>query len=71
MKITLEQWASRHYSKPPAIATLRHWAKGGLIQPAPVKVGRQWFVEPDAEYTRQQQIANIDSPIVERLVNGA
>ncbi|MBI5330104.1 MAG: excisionase [Betaproteobacteria bacterium] len=51
MKITLEAWASRHFDPPPKISTLRAWAGSGLIVPAPIKVGRLWMVEDEAEYS--------------------
>jgi hypothetical protein len=51
MKITLEAWAARHFDPPPALPTLRAWARSGHIQPAPVKVGRTWYVDSDATYT--------------------
>ncbi len=53
MKITLEAWAKKEFSPPPDIATLRRWARDGAIHPAPVKVGRTWYVERDAEYQHQ------------------
>lgn len=51
MKITLEAWASRKFDPPPKIGTLRAWAGNGLITPAPIKVGRLWMVEEEAEYS--------------------
>lgn len=48
MKITLQEWAERHLSKPPKLATLRAWAKAGRIQPAPVKTKGFW-VDENAE----------------------
>lgn len=51
MKITLDTWAARHFDPPPTLPTLRTWARSGHIQPAPVKVGRTWYVDSDATYT--------------------
>jgi predicted site-specific integrase-resolvase len=50
VKITLKAWAQGIFSPPPDIATLRRWARDGLICPAPEKVGRTWYVEKDAVY---------------------
>lgn len=52
MKITLDTWAARHFDPPPTLPTLRAWARSGHIQPAPVKVGRTWYVDSDATYTQ-------------------
>lgn len=30
--------------------TLRNWVNSGRIHPRPVKIGKRWFVQPDAEY---------------------
>ena len=30
--------------------TLLRWVHDGRIQPQPKKIGRKWFVRPDAEY---------------------
>lgn len=49
-RITLEAWASANFSPPPTLPTLRAWARQQRIQPAPVKVGRTWYVEPCAQY---------------------
>lgn len=51
MKITLDTWAARNFDPPPTLPTLRTWARSGHIQPAPVKVGRTWYVDADAAYT--------------------
>lgn len=51
MKITLDTWAARHFDPPPTLPTLRTWARSGHIQPAPIKVGRTWYVDSDATYT--------------------
>jgi predicted site-specific integrase-resolvase len=54
MKILLSKWAQQHFDPAPSIATLRQWAKTGQITPLPVKVGRAWMVDEDAEYTPLQ-----------------
>jgi len=50
MKILLTAWATRNFDPPPSINTLRQWARTGQIVPAPVKVGRAWMVEENAQY---------------------
>lgn len=62
-KITLEAWAKLHYDPPPGIATLRAWARDSKILPAPQKVGRTYYVLPDARH--------IDDNDGIRLINGS
>lgn len=50
MKIRLEEWAKRNYSPPPNRDTLRRWARDLKIFPFPQKVGRAYYVEPEAKY---------------------
>jgi hypothetical protein len=51
-KITLTAWAHKHYgANKPHINTLRKWASTGLIKPEPIKTGRAYMVQPDAQYT--------------------
>jgi predicted site-specific integrase-resolvase len=51
--IHLEVWARQRWGdKAPSIFTLRAWARNGKIRPMPQKVGRTYFVKPDAEYQR-------------------
>jgi hypothetical protein len=54
-KITLEEWAKRHYQPPPNLDTLRRWARDLRIFPFPQKVGRMYYVDPDAEYRDHRQ----------------
>lgn len=49
-KITLEEWAKRHYQPAPNLDTLRRWAREMKIFPFPQKVGRTYYVDPNAEY---------------------
>lgn len=51
--ITLTAWAERNFAPAPKLPTLRAWAAGGMISPAPIKVGRTWMVRQDAEYVAQ------------------
>jgi predicted site-specific integrase-resolvase len=32
------------------VHTLRRWVHEGLIQPPPKKIGKTYYVKPDAEY---------------------
>lgn len=47
--ITLEEWAEETFSQPPAIRTLRAWARAGKIQPVQI-VGRSYMCPPHAKY---------------------
>lgn len=49
-KITLEAWAAERYTPPPSIHTLRRWARECRIFPLPEKIGRTYYVDPDARY---------------------
>lgn len=49
-KITLMAWAAAHYDPPPGRETLRRWARDCRIFPFPKKVGRTYYVDPDARY---------------------
>lgn len=49
-KITLTAWAARQFDPPPTDNTLRTWARSGRIVPAPLKIGRTYFVEPTAQH---------------------
>lgn len=64
MKITLEEWAARNYSKPPSAWVLGKWRRQGQIYPAPERVGREWFVEENA---RRLVPGAIISPLVSRI----
>lgn len=48
-KIPLADWAARHYDPPPSAWTLRQWVRAGQIVPAPEKVGKGYYVAPDAQ----------------------
>ena len=49
MKITVEEWAAKHYSKPPSSWVLGKWRREGQIYPPPERVGRDWFVDENAK----------------------
>lgn len=48
-KIPLADWAEMHYDPPPSAWTLRQWVRAGQIVPAPEKVGKGYYVAPDAQ----------------------
>lgn len=48
--LTLEEWAAATYETPPALFTLRKWAREQKINPAPKKHGRTYYVSQDARY---------------------
>ncbi len=47
-KITLSAWADRHYDPAPSMWTLRQWVRDGQIYPPAEKVGKSYYVEPEA-----------------------
>jgi Excisionase-like protein len=65
--LPLEEWARNRWGeKAPSIFTLRSWARNGKIYPYPEKIGRAYFVKPDAEYCRDHESLarrlNVTSP---------
>lgn len=44
MKITLAEWNAKR-DRPRRMDTVRGWVRNGLIQPPPVKDGREYLVE--------------------------
>lgn len=48
MKIRLSDWLEREFSPAPAMRTARRWIKQGKIYPAPVKIGKAYYVEKNA-----------------------
>lgn len=50
--IPLKAWAEAVFPKPytPHKNTLHRWTHEGRIHPQPEKVGKNWFVSPNAEY---------------------
>lgn len=47
-KIPLCQWGEARYDPPPSAWTLRRWVREGQIYPPPEKVGKGYYVHPDA-----------------------
>lgn len=52
--VPLQDWAELHFDPPPAIRTLRAWARKGRIYPKPVLVGREYRAREDAVYVPPQ-----------------
>ncbi|WP_244141814.1 excisionase [Burkholderia gladioli] len=49
--IPLHVWAGQTFGEyAPHANTLRRWVRNGKILPVPIKVGRSYFVRPEAEY---------------------
>lgn len=46
--VLLEEWGRANFDPPPSLWTLRQMARNGKIQPKPVKVGKAYYVQPDA-----------------------
>ena len=47
-KIPLKTWAAERFDPPPNIKTVQRWARDCWIYPVPEKVGKSYWVEPDA-----------------------
>jgi hypothetical protein len=47
--ILLTEWGEARFNPPPSLWTLRAMARAGKISPRPVKVGKAYYVYPDAE----------------------
>jgi hypothetical protein len=46
--VMLEQWGAANFDPPPSLWTLRAMVRAGKIQPRPVKIGKAYYVQPDA-----------------------
>lgn len=70
--MTLEEWAAEKYrSNPPALNTLRRYAKQNLFSPPAKKEGRLWRVREDAEIVgdlAKPEIRKSDSPRLLRIL---
>jgi len=64
--IPLEEWAERIFGDGrPCRNTLYNWRKFGWIVPSPIKIGRRYYVEPNAVYADQR------GEMARRLGNGS
>lgn len=64
MKIRLDLWLSQNFDPAPAIRTARLWINAGKIYPAPVKVGRSYYVEQNATF---QDGKTTRAPLAQRI----
>lgn len=49
--VPIRVWAEMMFGEhAPHKNTLRNWINSGRIHPRPRKIGRSWYVQPDAEY---------------------
>lgn len=71
--LTLEEWAVEKFrSNPPAVNTLRRYAKQNLFSPPAMKQGRLWRVREDAELVGELTkpvIRKSDSIKLQRILN--
>ncbi len=80
--VTLATWAMNQYpDNPPAIVTLRRWARNGNIYPPPQLHGREYRVDLEAFYIKPNKAGNTlerhqpngrtgkQSPLLERLID--
>jgi hypothetical protein len=65
--ILLEQWGAAHFEPAPSLWTLRAMARTGKISPNPVKVGKAYYVDPDARVVDPNRAPTL----VERLQQAA
>lgn len=71
--LTLQEWAQRKYSShPPALGTLRQYAKNNFFNPPARKEGRYWRVREDAELVgnlERPEVKTNDNPLLKRILN--
>ncbi|WP_145517528.1 excisionase [Yersinia mollaretii] len=49
--VSLEDWARDEFGdKAPSPRTLKHYAKGKMMAPPAVKVGKEWMIDRDARF---------------------
>lgn len=49
-KIKLTDWAARNFDPAPSAWVLRAMCRRGEIYPAPIKIGRDWWVMANARH---------------------
>lgn len=54
--LKLTEWDAATFQTPHSVRTLRTWAKCGCIQPAPQKIGRDYYVRADARYVAARNV---------------
>lgn len=63
--IPIQVWAEQVFgTEAPHRNTLKRWVMLGKLLPAPTRVGRRYFVAPDARYI------DPEAEKIQRLVNG-
>lgn len=65
-KLSLQEWSSIYFRRPRSDRTLYLYIKGGKIYPAPIKVGREYEVEPYAILLDKNSISD-SSTLMERI----
>jgi hypothetical protein len=49
-KITLQAWAAARFDPVPNVKTLQRWARDGWIYPSPERIGKPYYVDPNAVF---------------------
>lgn len=57
-KIKLDDWANRNFDPKPSAWVLRQMCRRGEIYPAPVKIGRDWWVPANARHVHDTAPVN-------------
>lgn len=57
-KIKLRDWAERNFSPRPSDWVLNQMCRRGEIYPAPIKIGRDWWVHESARHIADSTPAN-------------
>lgn len=60
-RIRLTAWAEQRFDPAPAERTLRLWVAQGRILPAPIKIGRAYYVDPAAEHIAEAERRLVDA----------
>lgn len=70
--VSLEEWAKDEFGdKAPCLRTLNMYAKGKMMAPPAVKVGRKWMIDREARFTgilAAPQIAPTANPRLRRII---
>lgn len=69
-KVTLEVWAKARYNPPPVARTLQRWARENQLCPPPVKLGRTYYIRPDAQHI-SEVLAGGDQPTLIEQIGAA
>jgi len=66
-RVALALWAERRFDPPPNMRTLRRWVEEGQLVPAPIKIGRTWYVTEETMHIAE---AEQEMRLVRRLQRG-